>query len=418
MTRWQTAFETAQLRQNVGACLTLLEAAKIDILTPNDLAEYARLAKVLKILESRFARLDPEMCNPNVLNTFVTWLNAIQTHISHFATSQNIGHLHNANNTVDEILMNLHQGGTFLVGEDIRPITEATETFTRKVIEELKLVTSQADEVKSQLGTLSNLIDLAQGRLAEHDQTIQSQKTRLDQITSEFQKQFTEAQGTRATDSTEAAKQRQEEFSAQIKTFDNGFTATIESQKKEHEAVLNETRKVSAVHLDFLNGREAEVNRIFGAIGSTSFAGNFKTTADTESTAANLWRWIALGLMGTMTIVGIVAFYFSIAHDTDWKLFAFRLGTVGVLAIPAIYAANESSKHRERERLNRKIHLELASIDAYLVLLPEVQRHKLKGELTEKFFGVQTLKEKADEVSQKDLFSLLSTALNNLTKGR
>ena len=86
--------------------------------------------------------------------------------------------------------------------------------------------------------------------------------------------------------------------------------------------------------------------------------------------------------------------------------------------MPAAYAANESSKHRERERLNRKVHLELASIDAYLVLLPEDQRNNIKGNLAEKFFGVPVLKEKADELSPKDLFGVITTVVNNLTKGK
>jgi hypothetical protein len=62
--------------------------------------------------------------------------------------------------------------------------------------------------------------------------------------------------------------------------------------------------------------------------------------------------------------------------------------------------------------------LELASLDAYLVLLPEAERNKIKGNLTDKFFGVPTLKEKTEEVSQKDLFGVISTVLNNLTKGK
>src|SRR5207249_2171607 len=143
----------------------------------------------------------------------------------------------------------------------------------------------------------------------------------------------------------------------------------------------------SNAHLGALQKREDEVNRIFGAIGTTAFAGNYKNTADREGAAANLWRWIALSLMAAMIAVGGYAFYFSISHETDWRVFLFRLGTVVVLAVPAVYAGKESSNHRERERLNRKVHLELASIDAYLVLLPDQERNKIKGCLAEKFFG-------------------------------
>ena len=121
-------------------------------------------------------------------------------------------------------------------------------------------------------------------------------------------------------------------------------------------------------------------------------------------------------MMVLMIAVSGFAFYFSVVEKTDWTLFLFRLGTVVVFGVPAFYAANESSKHRERERLNRKVHLELASIDAYLVLLPDNERNKIKGDLTEKFFGVPILKEKGDEITQHDLLSVLANVINNLTK--
>jgi len=45
--------------------------------------------------------------------------------------------------------------------------------------------------------------------------------------------------------------------------------------------------------------------------------------------------------MAAMIFVGGYAFYYSIGHETDWRVFLFRLGTVIVVAIPAIYIANE-----------------------------------------------------------------------------
>jgi hypothetical protein len=120
-----------------------------------------------------------------------------------------------------------------------------------------------------------------------------------------------------------------------------------------------------------------------------------------------------------MIVVGGISFYQSFEHpELDWKVFAFRLATVFVIAIPAIYAAQESSKHRRREQQNRKVQVELASIDAYLVQLPEPKRHELKEKLTEKFFGQPDSPEKDDSVTRHQLFDLLSDALKNLTKAK
>jgi hypothetical protein len=42
----------------------------------------------------------------------------------------------------------------------------------------------------------------------------------------------------------------------------------------------------------------------------------------------------------------------------------------------------------------------------------------LGGRVTDKFFGVPTSEEKTEGISQKDAFSLLSKAVDNLTKGK
>jgi hypothetical protein len=112
-------------------------------------------------------------------------------------------------------------------------------------------------------------------------------------------------------------------------------------------------------------------------------------------------------------------FIHSLSHsEVDWRLFGFRLSTTLILAVPAFYAAQESAKHREREKLNRKLHLELSAIDAYLELLPDEKRHDLKAKLTERFFGQPEIKEKDETVTKHELFELLSKMLQNFTKGK
>ena len=418
MSRWKSNFESQQISQLIQQSLNALEGMKIEGMSQQDLSEYARLLKVLKVLTARFSKLDPELFSQNTWANFTNWLSNAQGNINNFVQNRNIGHLQNANNAIDNILNVIRPIDTGATVEEFKSIADANATFQQKIVEELERVRARGNEVKDQLNTLANAITHAKTRLDQNDQVIQQQKARLDQSIADYQKQFSDAQEKRTKEFADAVKKNLDEFSKQGKVFETQFTETATRRKDEYEKFLEDARKQNNAHLDFLQKRQDEVNKIFGAIGTTAFAGNFKTTADNEASAANLWRWIAFGLMAAMIVVGGYAFYYSIGHETDWRVFAFRLGTVIVLAIPAVYAANESSKHREREKLNRKVHLELASIDAYLVLLPETDRNKIKGNLAEKFFGVPLLKEKADEVTQKDLFGVLTTVLNNLTKGK
>jgi rubrerythrin len=418
MSRWKTSYDSQQLIQCAQNALTALESIKVEGMSQPDLAEYSRLLKILKVLATRFSKLDPELLSLNAWSNFPSWLNEARNQIITFGQNRGVGHLQNANNNVDQIINVLKPLDTGSLVEEFKSVADANAIFQQKIVQELESVRARGEEIKKQLNSLSEAIAQGKTRLDENNQTIQQQKARLDQAITEFQKQFSDAQEKRTKDFADSIKKNSDEFTAQEKKHDTEFRDTSAQRKKEYEAFFEDARKQSNAHLDFLQKREAEVNKIFGAIGTTAFAGNFKTTADSEASAANLWRWIALCLMAAMIAVGGYAFYYSIGHETDWRVFAFRLGTVIVLAIPAVYAANESSKHRERERQNRKTHLELASLDAYLVLLPEAERNKIKGNLTDKFFGVPVLKEKADEVTQKDLFGVLTTVLNNLTKGK
>ena len=53
----------------------------------------------------------------------------------------------------------------------------------------------------------------------------------------------------------------------------------------------------------------------------------------------------------------------------------------------AAYAGHESSKHREQSRVYRQVELQLASLDAYLVTLPEQKQDEIREHLADRFFG-------------------------------
>lgn len=419
MSRWNTHFQTHEALQKIQGALNDLQAANLESIAAPEREEYERAIKVLKLLEVRFATLDPELFSHNTWANFSSWLNNAKQYAATASQNINSGYLPHLNNMLDEILTVLRPIDIKFSENEVRALTEASAIYRQKIIEELEQVKKRADEIKTQYDLLSNEVSQGEIRLDKNDQVIESQKTRLDTSIAEFQQQFSTAQETRNQDYQKLAASIAEDANTQSKAFENTFKSTSDTQKAEWDSLVAKTKGHSDDHLAFLTKRKKEVDDIFGAIGSAALAGNFNEIANKERDAANSWRNIAFGFMVAMGAVAITAFIYTlIDRKVDWETFLFRLGTVLVVAVPAFYAANESSKHREREKLVRKNFLELSSIDAYLVHLPEKDRNEIKGKLSEKFFGVPEAHEKTEAVSKKDLFSLLEKVIKDFTKGR
>src|SRR6266498_2507002 len=285
MSRWKTNFEGQQVNQMLQSCVAALEGATIEGISQQDLPEYSRLLKVLKVLAARFSKLDPELFNLNTWANFSAWLNNAQTNINSFIRKRSIGHLQNANAELDNILDILRPLDAGPTVEEFKSIADANAVVQQKIIEELERVKARGNEVKAQLDSLSSAITQSKTRLEENNKVIEQQKTRLDQSIAEYQKQFSEAQEKRTKEFADAIKRNSDEFSKQNKAFETQTSEAAARRKEEYEKFFAEAQKQSNTHLQFLEKREGDVNKIFGAIGSTAFAGNFKTKADNEAVA-------------------------------------------------------------------------------------------------------------------------------------
>lgn len=419
MSRWNTTFNSQQALQRTQSTLDVLQSEKLKStpLSPQAKEEYDRAIKVLKMLEVRFASLDPELFNVNLWGNLGSYLNNAKAQADGFSNSINISQITQVNAHLDEVLGLLKPIDLKFSEKDFIALTEADKRLNQLFLTALEQVKKKADEVKKQYDSLSGEISQGKVRLDKNDQTIESQKTRLDTSIAEFQKQFSAAQETRNLEFQKLLTQLKESSDIQSKSIQDNSNSASESRKSEWDKFLAASKKSNDEHLQFLEKRKKEVDDIYGTIGSAVLAGNFNDAANKERKAADEWRKAAFGLMIAMGLIAIAAFAATFAKTPDWETFLFRLGTALIIAVPAFYAANESSKHRNREKLIRKNFLELSAIDAYLVHLPEQKRNEIKGELSAKFFGVPEAPEKTESVSKKDLFGLIEKFIKEYTKG-
>jgi hypothetical protein len=418
MTPWRNLFENPQLPAKLSEAIDTLQAASMDNVDALSLEKYSRLLKALRFIRGRLKSVDPELVSQTSLTNLGTWITTVAGHIQNFVGTVNSTYLDNANSTADSML-DVVRSFRVTPKADEQAIGAATAAFTEKAVEEIGRVQESRKEAISELAVLKRDITQAKSAVEESNKTIESQKARLDQSIAEFQKQFSQTEAKRAADFQTAVSKLNDDVSNQITEFDTQFQKDKEERLKETTELHNQFSEENQAFFTKMEERKKQVDEIFGAIGSASLAGHFKATADKQEAAANQFRWLALILMAIMVALASFAFYFTISHPTaDWRLFVFRFATTLILAVPAFYAAKESARHRDRERHLRRSHLELASIDAYLALLPEDKRNELKEKLTEKFFGQSESVVKDDTVSGNAVFRLLETTIKGLISGK
>jgi hypothetical protein len=419
MSRWTISFETPKVLQSAKSALEAiqLDKEKSASLPVPVKEEYDRAVKVLRLIVARLSALDPELFHLNSWTNVTNWLNQAKLQADAFRPSLNPGNIQALNSQLDEVLNSLKPIDGHFSDKEYDAITEIIERYNQETLEALQEVRKRAETIQKSFDSLSGDISQGKARLEKNDQIIESQKARLDSSIAEFQKQFSAAQESRSLDFQVLLTQIKTASESQAKTIEENTNLASEARKSEWDKCLAASIQQSNQHLDFLKKRKKEVDDIFGAIGSAALAGNFSETANIEKQAADAWRKLAFGFMVAMGIVAIAAFASTFLKSPDWETFLFRIGTALIIAVPAFYAANESSKHRNQEKLIRKNFLELSAIDAYLVHLPEQERNQIKGKLSDKFFGVPEIQEKTESVSKKDLFGLVENIIKNVTKG-
>ena len=149
--------------------------------------------------------------------------------------------------------------------------------------------------------------------------------------------------------------------------------------------------------------------------GTIGIVGGFQQFANKERNAATFWKVIALLSFSGLIIFGILSFKLTVETTFSWGILGARLFAASTFGILAAYAARLADKHDFSEKLNRKMELELASIDPYIVNLPAEFKHNIKKQLSDKLFGqYDVLKTTNEEKVSNSSIDLIKTSLGLL----
>lgn len=412
----------AELRDEAS---NLSESGTLDAVDTDHLN---RLEAVLARIGQWRDALDPIVSSTVPLDTVAQRLDSARQEVSNYLSNENVQHLVNANSHADSALIAMTQLPRIETQFDIETLQESVVSYRRALGQHLRYADEEVGQLKSLVQSLSDAVRAS-------TQDVDAQKARLDQAITAFQEQFSRAQSERQEkvqellgtlaeleQSQQAAfltseSSRQEVFEASQSDLSDRFDAALAGAESAHQTALSKADKATEAALERLKAQEAEAKRIVGAVSQTGMAGGFQQVANREK--RQMWFWQGLTVVAFVGFIAVVAGVLpDVGTGNNWPAFAQRaLVSLGFGALAA-FGARESAKHAEKERRNRRLELDIASIGPFLSALPTEKQNELREQVAERVFGREVTPLGLQEVNlpANSLVDMLNMVLKELLK--
>ena len=383
---------------------------------------FERLKWVVDYTGLALSAVDPALVHPGPLNNVQQSLSQVQSELNSYSADRSAKRLESANSYVDNVLLQLAQVPKPHTDEQLDGLRDSLTSFRRATGQLLRNAQEDAARAQSE-------VDGLRSRVQELQADIATQKGRLDTAITQFQQQFSQAEDARrashatdekarATAFAEEQTERREEFDGQVETQ----SAAIKELIGQWDSAMKEVRSSAELDTKNLLLRMEEhrkyAERLVGIITDTGMAGGFQRVANEELAAAKSWRKLAVGAMVGLIAFAVLSFLYTFQGTFEWPMFAGRVFVTLTFGVLAAYAAKQADEHLQNERHNRRLELEIASIDPYLAPLPEETRFDVKRALAERMFGrdQRVVSDTRQVVTSGTLMDALRLTLDNLTK--
>jgi DNA repair exonuclease SbcCD ATPase subunit len=249
----------------------------------------------------------------------------------------------------------------------------ALESELRRLAEEVEHSNRLAPEITSSLSAAEAAF---RERLEELQRTVEQQQTRLDQIISEQQSQFSDAQ-----------ERRLEAFNEQSRNLDAQISRLGEDLREQAEESARAAETSATELVEKIQAQLTKAQDVVGAIATTGIVGGYKQEADRQAKTANNLRRGAIAALLAAALLAVWAVIHAQANDASIEEVVSKALASVVFGVLAGYLASQSGRHREREAAARKREIDLAAFGPFIQDLPAEQREKAIAELAARLFG-------------------------------
>jgi len=387
------------LYTNIEKVIQLLDRIDSSNLTTKQIQMLGRIRETFVFLKEALDKVDPWLVSTTSLTNMNSTTNQIVSYLTNFNSDKNEQHLTNVFAHLENLLPYFAQFLVAKTPEDIEGIRSSVISFRKSVGQHLSNVEKEASDTSTALKSNTE-------KLNELTGAIESQKTRIDSVISDFQSQFLNAQTNRNEEFSNFLKKGEEDFkgtlrsntdiyeqlvSSQQESFEilnEGFIKKINTQQDSFDTLIDDLKTKIQLELDKIKEMNKEAEKILGRMSMKGLAQGYQKIANSEGDKAFWWNVISI-----TSLLGILWFgyEFIIQHEGEmsWTVLVSRMVLTGVGITLFTYSAKQATNHRSEERRNRKIELELASLDPYLKDLEIQEQKKVKQELVNKYFGVE-----------------------------
>lgn len=338
----------------------------------------------------------------NALNNLNTSAEAIINELNAFISNRNVGHIVNAFNQAEQgfqIYMNQSiphgNGGD---SKDAELLIESLHKSFEAAISALKL---EKDELAEQLAALTASVSASSNSVASLESQIARHQSEAEQAISVISKSY---------------EKLEEGLEAKFEEDLNKWSA-------ENSESLNNIEKKTNYLVEKIAEKESEARALIQSVGDVLTTGTYKKWAGGEYELSNLFRWITVALFSIGILIVVSNFFIHLKFwwnggsydESPWAL-ATRLLTALVVALPALYTARESARHRTNGDQATQRELELTTLGPFIELMPTEEKNAIRERLADRYFGNPIEPHKVESLLDPDTLSKFAEAVAKAVK--
>lgn len=406
MSKWTEKFETHALVGVWDSLVNLVEEEWLDEKAgESSLEDVARLRKVISHLNGIFESIDPEVTPFTHLTTIQKSAQGCINELNAFKGNLNVGHIQNANNNSDQLLLLFSQLPAASYAVSPQNIKKSVSAYTNTISSFIKTYREKSDDIVkglvSEVESISTKIEERKAELAKIEAELKSVQQTIQQQTTELNTQFQASQS-----------DRDSKFGKTLSSFTSKTEKNIESYSekadKEFESLATKSGKIIEVLVNF----QDDASKVYNVTINTLQGGAYSSYANDEKSVANKYRFYAsvLMLLGVSFLVlpELRLIFENGNYVFDWVKVVGRVPLSLVVFVPAFYFAKESGKHRVNEITNRRRQHILTTLDPYVELMKAENAEELRVHVAKTVFSEGVTSNDSKENETGNLISQLA----------
>jgi hypothetical protein len=357
-----------------------------------------RVSTILNIVKDYINSIDPYLFRKVNLDNILRDLNNINSILINYKIQlNNDKNLNNINNLLDNIIANIATISPYKVNADFENIKESAISFRRAVGVHKALLQREQENIENKIKEIDNKFINLNDSFSGLQNAMEASLNKFKEQYDELHQKFIENQENRSTKFVEQLNNMKNEFDKKIKDFQNNLeeiksSVEIKLQEKisdfesKFQTIIEQSEQKKDAYDQTLEQHKQQVENLVGIISTSSISGHYKKVADQKRTATIFWQiFTIISFIGTIGF-GIYAFIFS-DETIDWPSLISRIVVTGALGSLTGYSARQAAKNEQEQNYNRKIEVELKTLNPYIASFSSEEQTKLKEQLFPYIFG-------------------------------